>query len=245
MKLVTTDAALDLLGPAWTLDARRSGCRAAATTACSTARSSSRAAATRSWWSSASGCCCAACSSSACARSAATSCSTAAPSRCPATAPADFDGEPLRPYNVQPDALLLNYKSLMLTFAPDPARGVARVAPSRRWPACAVDASVPLCRPAACDDWRGALKADFADPSRLRFGGSYPVACGERVWPIAYADPASYNARADRGAVARDRRPARRPRARRRRAGGRSRASSSSRRRWPRWCATSTSTATT
>ena len=42
--------------------------------------------------------------------------------------PAEFDGEALRPYNVRPDALLLNYKALLLTFTPDPARGVARVA---------------------------------------------------------------------------------------------------------------------
>ncbi|HSO45579.1 MAG TPA: D-alanyl-D-alanine carboxypeptidase, partial [Rhodoferax sp.] len=29
--------------------------------------------------------------------------------------------------------------------------------------------------------------------------GSYPASCGEKVWPIAYADPASYNARAIEG----------------------------------------------
>ena len=114
----------------------------------------------------------------------------------PATSPADFDGEPLRPYNVHPDALLLNYKSLVLTFAPDAARGIASVAAEPPLAGVAVDASVPLLPiETACGDWRGALKADFADPSRLRFAGAYPVACGERVWPIAYADPASYNAR--------------------------------------------------
>ena len=31
-------------------------------------------------------------------------------------APADFDGESTRPYNVQPDALLLNYKSVTFSF---------------------------------------------------------------------------------------------------------------------------------
>ena len=40
---------------------------------------------------------------------------------------AEFDGEPLRPYNAQPDALLMNYKSVMLNFLPEAARGVARV----------------------------------------------------------------------------------------------------------------------
>ena len=59
----------------------------------------------------------------ACARSAATSCSTAPRFVVPEQSPADFDGEPLRPYNVRSDALLLNYRSVLLTFTPDPARG--------------------------------------------------------------------------------------------------------------------------
>jgi D-alanyl-D-alanine carboxypeptidase/D-alanyl-D-alanine-endopeptidase (penicillin-binding protein 4) len=56
------------------------------------------------------------------------------------------------------------------------------------------DASVAL-SVAPCDDWRAALKADFTDPSRLRFTGAFPLACGERQWPLAYADPRSYNER--------------------------------------------------
>ena len=39
----------------------------------------------------------------------------------------DFDGEPLRPYNVRPAALLLNFRSVIYTFVPDTAAGVARV----------------------------------------------------------------------------------------------------------------------
>src|SRR5688572_13873454 len=41
--------------------------------------------------------------------------------------PGDFDGEPLRPQNVQPDALLLNQRLVILTFTPDTQRGVAIV----------------------------------------------------------------------------------------------------------------------
>ena len=39
--------------------------------------------------------------------------------------PADFDGEPLRPYNAAPDALLVNFKSVVMTFVPNPGAGVA------------------------------------------------------------------------------------------------------------------------
>ena len=41
--------------------------------------------------------------------------------------PADFDGEPLRPYNVRADALLLNFHTRTWTFRPDLDAGVARV----------------------------------------------------------------------------------------------------------------------
>ena len=41
--------------------------------------------------------------------------------------PARFDGEPLRPYNAAPDALLLNFKSSVMTFVPDAAAGLARI----------------------------------------------------------------------------------------------------------------------
>jgi len=111
-----------------------------------------------------------------------------------AQGPADFDGDPLRPYNVQPDALLLNYRSLLLTFTPDALRGTAAVTVEPALAGVRGDANVPLSS-GPCDDWRGALKSDFTDASRLRFNGSYPLACGEKQWPIAYVDPKSYNER--------------------------------------------------
>ena len=108
--------------------------------------------------------------------------------------PGDFDGEPLRPYNVAPDALLLAQRSLIYTFTPDASRGFARVSVEPQLDGVKVDAEVPLSA-APCDDWRAALKATPADPMRMRFGGSYPLACGEQQWPLAYADPAGFDAR--------------------------------------------------
>lgn len=110
--------------------------------------------------------------------------------------PGDFDGERLRPYNVLPDALLLNQKSLQLSFMPDAVRGVAAVSFEPPLAGVEVEASVPLGRPGRpCGDWRDALKADFSNPARLRFAGSFPVACGEKGWPVAFPDAKSYNAR--------------------------------------------------
>jgi D-alanyl-D-alanine carboxypeptidase/D-alanyl-D-alanine-endopeptidase (penicillin-binding protein 4) len=107
--------------------------------------------------------------------------------------PADFDGEATRPYNVRPAALLLNYSSVIYTFVPDPARGVAQVLSEPPLAGLAVDASVPLA-PGACGDWATALKASF-EPMRTRFAGTYAAACGERQWAVADTQPQSYNAR--------------------------------------------------
>jgi hypothetical protein len=46
-----------------------------------------------------------------------------------------FDGDPFRPYNVLPDALLVNYKSLRFVFLPEPERAAVRVYVEPRPPA--------------------------------------------------------------------------------------------------------------
>jgi D-alanyl-D-alanine carboxypeptidase/D-alanyl-D-alanine-endopeptidase (penicillin-binding protein 4) len=112
----------------------------------------------------------------------------------PERSPADFDGEPAEPYNVQPDALLLNFKSVTLRFVPDPAHRVARVIAEPPLAGVVADGSVRL-GGGACGDWRSGLKLATSDPTRWRFAGSYPASCGERAWPVAYADPASYDTR--------------------------------------------------
>ncbi len=114
------------------------------------------------------------------------------------TDPAGFDGEPLRPYNATPDALLLNYKSVVMTLVPDPAVAQARIHFEPPLAGVQMQASVPLVG-GPCNDYRATLKADFADPARIRFLGGYPASCGEKVWPVAYVDPASYAARAVAG----------------------------------------------
>jgi D-alanyl-D-alanine carboxypeptidase/D-alanyl-D-alanine-endopeptidase (penicillin-binding protein 4) len=112
--------------------------------------------------------------------------------------PGGFDGEPLRPYNAAPDALLLNYKSVVMTFVVDRANNLARIQVNPPLAGVAVAASVPL-SDGDCGDYRGTLRADFSDPARIRFAGTYPAACQERTWPIAFADPAGFAARAVEG----------------------------------------------
>ncbi len=112
--------------------------------------------------------------------------------------PGGFDGEPLRPYNAAPDALLLGYKSFLMHFVPDPANKVARVHVEPPLAGVQVQASVPLSS-GDCSDYRASVKADFQNPLRIGFAGTYPSSCVDKVWPVAYADPPQFAARALHG----------------------------------------------
>jgi len=116
----------------------------------------------------------------------------------PARDAASFDGEPLRPYNAAPDALLLNFKSLLIQFVPDRAANVARVQIEPPLAGVQYPATVPLSN-GDCSDYRSALRADWSDATRIRFAGSYPAVCGEKMWPIAYAAPQQFAPRAIAG----------------------------------------------
>ncbi len=112
----------------------------------------------------------------------------------PDTSTAEFDNEPLRPYNARSQALLLNLSAVIYTFTPDAARGVAVVSAEPQLDGVLVDATVPVSN-GACGDWRGALKAALGDPLQMRFAGSYPASCGERFWALAHSDAKQYTAR--------------------------------------------------
>lgn len=116
----------------------------------------------------------------------------------PAIDPSAFDGEPLRPYNAAPDALLLNFKSVVMTFVPEPGGTVARVQFDPPLAGVQLQNTVPLLA-GECPDYRSALRADFSDPKVIRFAGGYAQSCGEKVWPVAYADPKTYATRAVQG----------------------------------------------
>lgn len=114
--------------------------------------------------------------------------------------PARFDGEPLRPYNAAPDALLLNYKTLVLRLVPDPEAGLAHVQYEPPLAGLQLPDTVALAAPGApCGDWRTGLELDFTHPQRLVFQGVYPASCGEKTWTLAPPDPQGFAARAVEG----------------------------------------------
>ncbi len=105
---------------------------------------------------------------------------------------ANFDGDAFRPYNVLPDALLVNYKSLRFAFAPEPERGTVRLYVEPRPPALDVVNVLKLAE-GGCPEgmaFRELLKATF-EPARQRaiFAGRYPVSCGEKELNVALLEP--------------------------------------------------------
>ena len=113
---------------------------------------------------------------------------------------AAFDGEPFKPYNAGPDALLVNYKTQVLGFIPDPAAGVAHI--HYELPLAGIQAprSVPLApQGTACGNWRALLQADWSDPQRIQLSGQYPASCGDKNWAVALPDPHSFALKAVAG----------------------------------------------
>ncbi len=102
-----------------------------------------------------------------------------------------LDGNELRPYNVAPDALLINFKTLSLEFLPDAAAGIARIRATPALEGVRLPQHVPLAA-GACGDWKSQLKADFSQPHAPRFHGSYPRACGAGVWHVSLLSPDEY-----------------------------------------------------
>jgi len=102
-----------------------------------------------------------------------------------------LDGNELRPYNVHPDALLVNYKAITLSFAPDADARVAAVVAMPPLAGFRAPASVRLAD-GGCGDWQSRLQGDFRDPWAPAFGGAYPAACGEQAWNLSLLPATDY-----------------------------------------------------
>ncbi|MDE2599191.1 MAG: D-alanyl-D-alanine carboxypeptidase/D-alanyl-D-alanine-endopeptidase [Rhodocyclaceae bacterium] len=105
---------------------------------------------------------------------------------------APFDDQPLRPYNVKPDALLLNWKSVRLQLA---VAGDKLQIQSEPLPANLYVISQVALTEGECGDWRSKLRADVgtrSDRFHLVITGSYPRSCGNQTWNIGVLDHPQY-----------------------------------------------------
>lgn len=106
--------------------------------------------------------------------------------------PARFDGEARRAYNAGPDALLVNFNSIAFRFVPD-GQGV-RVLADPDLPNVTVASRIKLTN-GPCAGFRRDLSHDVIELgliATVTFTGSYPAACGERVLPLSLLDNARF-----------------------------------------------------
>jgi D-alanyl-D-alanine carboxypeptidase/D-alanyl-D-alanine-endopeptidase (penicillin-binding protein 4) len=99
--------------------------------------------------------------------------------------PARFDDRPRRAYNVAPDALLVNFGAIDFTFVPE--GDAVRVVAEPDLPNVEVTSRIRV-MPGACGAWRHGLRFDVHEDALLAtvaFTGTYPAGCGEQAWPLA------------------------------------------------------------
>ena len=100
--------------------------------------------------------------------------------------PAEFDNEPLRPYNAGPDALLVNLDSLRLTLSPNSDRKTVDVIAETPDDELRIDNRITLTQD-ACGDWRERIKPSVVGEA-IEITGSFSTQCGEKPlnlspWP--------------------------------------------------------------
>jgi D-alanyl-D-alanine carboxypeptidase/D-alanyl-D-alanine-endopeptidase (penicillin-binding protein 4) len=106
----------------------------------------------------------------------------------PAKSPASFDGEGSRPYNATPDGLLVNFKSLMFTIAPDPSGKSVVLTTEPPMADVEIHNGLHLAS-GPCGDWRNDIQVDLARNDLITMAGRYRASCGERSWTVAHPDP--------------------------------------------------------
>ena len=104
--------------------------------------------------------------------------------------PAHFDNDPARPYNVGPDALLLNFKSVRLEFLPQEENGTVAILPLPDLPQVSIVNQLTL-GGGSCDFWAERLQANL-EPTRLTFTGVFPRGCGTKEKSYSLLSPNEY-----------------------------------------------------
>ena len=109
--------------------------------------------------------------------------------------PSKFDGEAMRAYNVGPDALLVNFKTVRFQFAQSVDGRSVSISPDVKPAQLSITNRTRLID-GPCGDWRERIKLDVQQASateiRVAFSGSYPKSCGEASWNVSLLDHARF-----------------------------------------------------
>jgi serine-type D-Ala-D-Ala carboxypeptidase/endopeptidase (penicillin-binding protein 4) len=99
--------------------------------------------------------------------------------------PAAFDQAPLRPYNAPPSALLVNFNTLNLRLSMSDGEISARIDPPASTPALVNQLRTSA---APCNGWRAQVERQ-PDSDNLILTGAYPSACGDQSMPLNLLSP--------------------------------------------------------
>ncbi|HWA39047.1 MAG TPA: D-alanyl-D-alanine carboxypeptidase/D-alanyl-D-alanine-endopeptidase [Burkholderiales bacterium] len=106
-----------------------------------------------------------------------------------------IDDDSFRPYNVPPDALLVNFKSVRFNFLPQYERNFVHVFAEPALPGLQILNELKIVE-RGCPEgraFRDMIGASFQPrPPRAAFTGVYPASCGERDVNVALHEPEDY-----------------------------------------------------
>ncbi|HEX5125879.1 MAG TPA: D-alanyl-D-alanine carboxypeptidase/D-alanyl-D-alanine-endopeptidase [Rhodocyclaceae bacterium] len=102
----------------------------------------------------------------------------------------DFDDQPLRAYNAMPDALLVNFKALSFRLAPVGATQLVRVDAMTPFAPLTIDNRLHATG-GACIDWHSGITERFDNNEQgllLTLNGTLPTSCGEHLLNVTVQD---------------------------------------------------------
>ena len=114
----------------------------------------------------------------------------------PAGDPAAFDGRATRPYNLLPDAAIVNYRNLSFEMTPVAGEDYARIVTLPVMAGVEVPHRIRLKKKGGCGNWKDAIgykMETLADGrKRVRFTGALPAACGPKNFNTIAFDENDY-----------------------------------------------------
>ena len=96
--------------------------------------------------------------------------------------PTAFDAKPMRPYNVGPDALLLNFRAIQVVLTPQNGKVLARL----ETPLADAEIDNQL-QPGdgACSDWKDAIQSTVSGSFKITLKGKFPRSCTPQTLQLA------------------------------------------------------------
>ncbi len=111
--------------------------------------------------------------------------------------PGAFDGSPLKTYNVFPEALLVNYRTTAFHITPDSDRNSVRIVTDPISELLDLQNNLKLTR-GHCGDWRNQMRVDIRKPEgnggrvTATLSGNYSIQCGANIYYMSLHDSAAY-----------------------------------------------------